>query len=84
MKKNTTTVTERGQISVPAEIRKRLKLVPGTRLRWVALGTEECKIVIDREEAGPGAKSMLGYAREFRKSRLTSQWMKELREGEGD
>ncbi len=80
MKKNTTTITERGQVSVPAEIRKRLKLVPGTRLRWVPLGTEECKVFIDHEEAAAGAMAMLGYARQFRESRSTSQWMQELRE----
>ena len=84
MKRNTTTVTERGQVSVPAEIRKRLKLVPGTRLRWVPLSAGECKIVIDHEQAGPGAKSMLGYAAQFRETRPTSQWMRELREGEED
>ena len=82
MKRNTTTVTERGQVSVPVEIRKRLKLVPGTRLRWVPLGAGECKILIDHEEAGPGARSMLGYAGQFRETQPTSQWLKELREGE--
>lgn len=33
-----TTVTERGQTSIPAEIRKRLGLKPGQRLEWMMAG----------------------------------------------
>jgi bifunctional DNA-binding transcriptional regulator/antitoxin component of YhaV-PrlF toxin-antitoxin module len=82
MKTNITIVTERGQVSVPAEIRKRLKVVPGTRLKWLPLAEGECKVVVVPETSGPGAKSMLGYARQFRETRPTREWMRELREGE--
>ena len=82
MKTNITVVTERGQVSVPAAIRRRLKVTPGTRLKWVPLSEGECKIVVVHEQPGPGAKSMLGYARQFRETRSTHQWMKEMREGE--
>jgi AbrB family looped-hinge helix DNA binding protein len=82
MKTNITVVTERGQVSVPAEIRRRLKVTPGTRLKWVPLGEDECKIVVVPDKPGPGARSMLGYAKLFRETRPTHQWMKELREGE--
>ena len=56
MKTNITIVTERGQVSVPAAIRKRLKVVPGTRLKWVPLAEGECKIVVlpRRPGQGPG------------------------------
>jgi AbrB family looped-hinge helix DNA binding protein len=30
-----TTVTERGQISIPAELRKKFKLTPGTEIVWM-------------------------------------------------
>ena len=35
MKTLVTTVTERGQVSIPAEIRARLQIHPGTRVEWV-------------------------------------------------
>lgn len=82
MKTNITVVTERGQVSVPAEVRRRLKLVQGTRLKWVPLGEGECKVVVVPQKPGPGARASLGYARQFREPRPTHQWMKELREGE--
>lgn len=33
-----TTVTERGQTSIPAEIRKHLGIKPGQRLQWIEDG----------------------------------------------
>ena len=35
-----TTVTERGQVSIPAEIRARLQIHAGTRLEWIIDGAE--------------------------------------------
>jgi len=34
-----TKVTKRGQVSVPAEVRKRLQIGPDTRLEWVVEGS---------------------------------------------
>ena len=34
-----TKVTKRGQVSIPAEIRKQLQIGPNTRLAWVIDGT---------------------------------------------
>jgi len=31
---------------------------------------------------GPGAKAMLGFAKQFREPRRTADWMDDLREGE--
>jgi AbrB family looped-hinge helix DNA binding protein len=83
MKTNLCTLTERGQISVPAVIRKDLGLHPGQRLRWEKVSSSECRIVIERENA-QGPMAALGFARKFRqgKARRTSEWMRELREGE--
>ena len=83
MKTNLCTLTERGQISVPAFIRKDLGLRPGQRLRWERISNSECRVVIEQENP-KGAMAALGFARKLRsgKSRRTSEWMRELREGE--
>jgi AbrB family looped-hinge helix DNA binding protein len=77
-----TTVTERGQVSIPAEVRKRMRLSPGRRILWEAVSETECRVRVSEEARAPGAVAMLGYARRFRKPRRTSAWLKELRKGE--
>ena len=82
VKSKVTTLTERGQVSVPAAVRKHLRLSPGTRLRWEELSEGECLVTVERAGPGAGARAMLGYAAEFRKPRRTAEWMRELRDGE--
>ena len=82
MKKLETVLTERGQISIPAQVRKHMRLAPGARLQWQELSEHECRLIVQRSEPGPGAHAMLGYARRFRKIRPTAEWMRELRAGE--
>lgn len=79
---NESTLTERGQISVPAELRKALQLRPGQRLKFEAVSPHEFRVfALPREPAGPIAS--LGYARKLRvRPRTTKDWMTELREGE--
>jgi AbrB family looped-hinge helix DNA binding protein len=77
------TLTERGQISVPASLRRSMKLRPGQRLKFVAISDREFRVVVEASNpAGPMA--MLGYARKLREgpARRTSEWMRELREGD--
>jgi antitoxin PrlF len=45
MKLSQSRITAQGQISVPAEIRRRLALVPGSVLEW---GTERNRITVRR------------------------------------
>lgn len=82
MKTLSTRVTERGQVSIPAQIRKRMHLGPGQRIVWEAISDHECRVVIASDSKAPGAVAMLGHAAKFRKPRRTSDWMAELREGE--
>ena len=83
MKTLTTTLTERGQVSVPSAIRKKLHLKPGQHLIWQAVTESECRVVVEEAIRKPrGAKAMLGYAKTFRETKSTAEWMKELREGE--
>lgn len=77
-----TTVTERGQISIPARLRDELSLGQGQKLRWEKVSDHELRVVV-LEDQPAGARAMLGFARRLhRKPRRTADWMKELREGE--
>jgi len=84
MNTDVTVVTERGQISIPAAIRKQLNLKPGQKLRWQKVGDNECRVFHDLTEDRPGPVAMLGYARKFNPQdvRSTDEWMRELRAGE--
>ncbi len=84
MNARTTVVTERGQVSIPAAIRKELDLKPGQPLIWEKLSDRECLVRVPRKKKPLGAKAMLGFAARFRgeKGRPTAEWMAELRAGE--
>jgi len=82
MKTLVTSITERGQISIPAEIRSQLNWNPGKRLLWEVTGEGDCRVSTPAQPARGGAQAMLGFAATFRKTRRTADWMKELREGE--
>jgi bifunctional DNA-binding transcriptional regulator/antitoxin component of YhaV-PrlF toxin-antitoxin module len=75
-------VTERGQVSIPARLRKELSLVQGQRLLWEKVGEHEMRVTILPEPEPQGAVAMLGFAKRFRRTRRTKDWMTELREGE--
>lgn len=83
VKSSTCTLTERGQISVPASIRKELGLRPGQRLRWEKIAAGECRVTVEPSEA-PGPMAALGFGPKFRDDagKPTADWMRELRKGE--
>jgi bifunctional DNA-binding transcriptional regulator/antitoxin component of YhaV-PrlF toxin-antitoxin module len=78
-------LTERGQTSVPAQLRKELRLKPGTRLRWERISGTECRVIIEpraQEKSDPMAALGFGPRTLNRPARATREWMKLLREGE--
>lgn len=75
-------VTERGQVSIPAYLRKELGLERGRRLLWEKAGEQEIRLVVLPEAEPRGAMAMRGFARRFRPTRSSQDSMKELREGE--
>jgi len=75
-------ITERGQVSIPAQLRKELALAKGQRLLWEKTGEHEIRVTVLSEPERRGAMAMLGFAKRFRPTRLTEDWMAELREGE--
>jgi bifunctional DNA-binding transcriptional regulator/antitoxin component of YhaV-PrlF toxin-antitoxin module len=83
--KNQTILTERGQTSVPAQLRKELRLKPGARLRWERISGTECRVIIEppaEEKPNPVAALGFGPRTLDRPARSTREWMKSLREGE--
>ena len=80
---NDTVLTTRGQVSVPASLRKSMGLRPGQSLHWEQVSEREIRISIP-EVKPPGPLAVLGHARHLRKSppRRTADWMLQLREGE--
>lgn len=76
------TLTERGQISMPAALRRQMHLKAGQRLRWEPVSATEVRIVV--EAAQPDPVAALGFGSRSRKgaARSTADWMKELRAGE--
>lgn len=79
---NITVVTERGQTSIPAELRRDMGLAKGQRLLWERVDEHELRVRVVGTERPAGASSVLGFARRFRATRSTQDWMDELREGE--
>ncbi|HLX09942.1 MAG TPA: AbrB/MazE/SpoVT family DNA-binding domain-containing protein [Thermoanaerobaculia bacterium] len=75
-------VTERGQVSIPAELRKELALEKGSRLLWERAADSELRAVVLPAREPRGSLQMLGFARRFRSTRPTAEWMAELRQGE--
>jgi AbrB family looped-hinge helix DNA binding protein len=77
------TLTERGQVSIPAALRKAMHLRTGQRLRFEQISEREMRVIVDPAVV-EGPMSVLGYARQLRSAapRRTAEWMKELRDGE--
>lgn len=78
-----TTVGERGQTAIPARIRRECDVEMGTELVWEVVDRDEWKVTVVRQpHATPDPQAMRGFARKFRATRRTADWMRELRNGE--
>lgn len=82
MKKMETVLTQRGQTSIPAQVRRQMHLLPGAKIRWQTVSDTECRMIVSDSEPQAGAQAMRGYARKYRKPMTTDEWMRELRDGE--
>lgn len=80
---NNSVITERGQVSVPASLRRAMGILPGQKLHWEQVSDREIRISLCDDQP-PGPLAVLGYARRIRDTppRRTADWMRELREGE--
>jgi len=77
------TLTERGQISIPASLRRKMHLKAGQKLRWEPVSETEVRVVVEADVA-VDPLGALGFAREVRVDmpRRTAEWIREIREGE--
>jgi AbrB family looped-hinge helix DNA binding protein len=80
---NDSVITERGQVSVPAGLRRAMGILPGQKLHWEQVSDREIRISLC-DAKPPGPLAVLGYVRRIRATppRRTADWMRELREGE--
>lgn len=80
-----TTVTQRGQTSVPSRLRRSAGIKTGRRLRWYAVSDKEFRVVVESAESAPGPLAALGWASRYTRGRLprTDEAMREIREGDG-
>jgi bifunctional DNA-binding transcriptional regulator/antitoxin component of YhaV-PrlF toxin-antitoxin module len=77
------TLTERGQISMPASLRRKMHLKAGQKLRWEPVSETEVRIIVEANDVVDPLKA-LGFGRTVRCDvpRRTAEWMREIRDGE--
>ena len=83
MKDAVTKLTERGQVSMPAFIRKKMGLLPGRKIIWKYISQNEIRLLIS--ERKPKQKGVMrGAMKKYQagESGTTADWMRVLREGE--
>ena len=81
-----TTITERGQVSIPAHLRREMNLEPGQMVLWEKVSATECRLVLEpRKVIKADPVAAIGFAkRHGLPTRATAEWMKILRGGEED
>ena len=79
-----TTITERGQVSIPAELRRDMHLTPGQTILWEKVSATECRILIQpRVVIKSDPMGALNLAKEHGlPQRPSDEVLRELREGE--
>ena len=73
-KKLHTKVSDRGQVSVPADIRAALGIEPGTVLEWELSTEGSARVSVARKRLARNAVSLVGFVRKYRKPRRTDEW----------
>jgi len=81
-----TTLTVRGQTSVPAKFRRAANMTPGQKLRWEQVSDTVFRVAIETVDDAPGPLAVLGWARRFSTGTLprTDHLLDELREGDAE
>lgn len=77
------TLTERGQVSMPASLRNKMNLKAGQKLRWEPVSDKEVRVVVESDnEADPLKALGFGAKLQTEAPRTTEEWMREIRAGE--
>lgn len=86
VKREKTTLTERGQVSVPSSIRRALALQPGQELIWQKISDDEVRVQVVRQKPARNANAVVGCAKKLHEARgwptRTNAWLRTLRSGE--
>jgi antitoxin PrlF len=78
MDRQTATITSKGQITIPREVRRRLGLKPGDRVDFV---TERGRTILGRTQNGPNPfEAYIGALPAFRNKREIHSWIAEMRD----
>ena len=80
------TITERGQISIPAKIRREMHLEPGQVVIFERISATECRFTVEaRPIKKPDPLAALGFAKRHGLPVMTTeQWTGLLRQGDAD
>ena len=80
------TITERGQVSIPARLRREMRLEPGQTVFWEKVSNTECRLmVLPAEQVAPDPLAALGFARQHGlEEGCSNAFLQELRAGESD
>ena len=81
-----TTLTARGQTSVPARCRRGASLKPGQKLRWEQVSDTVFRVIVETDDNPPGPLAALGWARQFHAvpPARTDDVLRELRDGDAE
>ena len=83
MADNITSLTERGQVSVPSGIRRAAHLRTGQALRWEMVSEQELRVYVTPEKEPRGIFAALGFAKDWNPDRRsTNAIIADLRSGE--
>ena len=79
-----TTITERGQVSIPAQLRRDMHLTAGQTVLWEKVSETECRLIVEpRPVIKPDPLAALNFAKEHGlPQRGSDEVLTELRQGE--
>ena len=79
-----TTITERGQVSIPAKLRREMHLMPGQTVLWEKVSATECRLIVEPHAViKPDPFAALNFAKEHGlPQRRSDEVLRELRQGE--
>ena len=80
------TITECGQVSIPAQLRREMHLESDQTVLWERVSATECRLVaLSLETAAPAPLAALSFARQHGLEEGSADaYLRELRAGEND